>query len=186
MFATAIPAWLLALDGKKPYVEVLDGERLPNVSPKWHHGVFAVRIAVQMEPWAAARGGATAVEVRFYFHHPDGRWSSLLPDLAYVSAARIPRNASDDEQRPRTAPDIAVEVLSPGDRPGRTQKKVDTYLAFGSALVVVLDVLKRRAALHRTDGTVTVQDARGSFALAPFDDLVLDWDAIYRGIDLNR
>ena len=176
MVETQIPRWLAALDEKKPYIEVLDGEKLPDVSPYDVHGQLAARIGDH---------GGVGVEVRFYFLRADGTWSSLLPDVKYTSYARVPRGMADTTQRPRVAPDIAVEILSPSDRPGRTNRKVDTYLEFGATVVVVLHPLKRRVRLHRADGTMEEREARGAWAIAPFDGLVLDWERIYRGIDVG-
>lgn len=182
MVETEIPRWLAALDEEPPYIEVLDGEHLPDVSPCRAHGRLAVRIGTQLDEWAGDHGGV-GVEVRFYFLRPDGKWSSLLPDVDYTSYARVPNSMEEASQRPRVAPDIAVEILSPDDRPGRTQRKVDTYLEFGATVVLVLHPVKRRVWLHRAGGTVEERDARGVWALAPFDGLVLDWEKIYRGID---
>jgi Uma2 family endonuclease len=185
MVTTAIPRWLAALDEKKPYVEVLDGETLAGVSPYDIHGQLAVRIGAQLDEWAGDNGGV-GVEVRFYFLRADGKWSSLLPDVKYTSYARLPNSMDDAWQRPRVAPDIAVEILSPGDRPGRTQRKVETYLEFGATLVLVLHPVNRTLVLHRADGTVETCEASGTRALEPFDGLVLDWDKIYRGIQTGR
>ena len=185
MVEAEIPRWLAALDERKPYIEVLDGEKLPDMSPYDMHGLLAVRIGAQLDEWAGDRGGV-GVEVRFYFLRPDGKWSSLLPDVKYTSYARVPNSMDDASQRPRVAPDIAFEILSPSDRPGRTQRKVEIYLEFGATLVAVLDPVKRRLRLHRNDGTVEERDARGAWALSPFEDLVLDWERVYRNIRLDR
>ncbi len=182
MVETEIPRWLAALDEEPPYIEVLDGERLHDVSPYPIHGRIAARICPQLDEWAGDRGGV-GVEVRFYFSRADGKWSSLLPDVEYTSFARVPNSMDDTSQRPRVAPDIAVEILSPSDRPGRTQRKVETYLEFGTTVVLVLHPMKRRVWLYRADGTVEERDARGAWALAPFDDLILDWERIYKNID---
>jgi Uma2 family endonuclease len=184
MVETEIPRWLAALDEKKPYIEVLDGEKLPDMSPYDVHGQLAVRIGTQLDDWADD-SGSVGVEVRFYFLRSDGKWSSLLPDVKYTSYTRVPNSMADSSQRPRVAPDLAVEILSPSDRPGRTQRKVETYLEFGAKLVVVLHPVKRRLVLHRADGSVEERDARGVSALPPFDGLVLDWEKIYRGIDVG-
>jgi Uma2 family endonuclease len=181
MVTTAIPRWLAALDETKPYIEVLDGERLADVSPYHEHGQIAVRLGAQLDSWAGERG-AVGAEVRFYFFRADGRWSSLLPDVAYTSYARVPKHPADEWQRPRVAPDIAIEILSPDDRSGRTKRKVEIYLEFGATLVVVLHPLKRRITLHRAGGTTEEHDARGKLPLEPFDGLVIDWEKVYRGI----
>jgi len=184
MVATPIPRWLAALDEKKPYIEVLDGVRQPDVSPYAVHGRLQIRIGAQLDAWAGDEG-RVAVEVRFYFRRADGTWSSVLPDVDYMSEARLPGGMHDEAQRPRIAPDLAVEILSPSDRPGRIRRKVALYLEFGATLVLVLHPIKRIVRLYRADGTVEERPARGSWALDPFDGLTLDWEKIYRstGVD---
>jgi Uma2 family endonuclease len=182
MVETPIPRWITELDEEKPYIEVLDGEKLPDMSPYYEHGQIAVRIGAQLDAWAGD-SGAVGAEVRFYFLRPDGSWSSLLPDIGYTSFARVPKHPIDQWQRPRVAPDIAVEILSPDDRPGRTQRKVDTYLEFGATVVLVLHPTKRTIRVHRPDKSVEERVARGAWELVPFDGLVLDWEKIYRGVD---
>lgn len=184
MVTTAIPRWLTKLDERKPYIEVLDGERLAPVSPYFVHGELAVELAVQVRRWAKGRG-AVGAEVRFYFHRGDGTWSSLLPDVSYMSFERLPRSMDDQFQRPRIAPDIAIEILSPDDRPSRVERKVETYLEYGATLVLVLDPRARRVSLHRGDGTREEREARGSWHVTPFDGLVLDWDEVYREIGIK-
>jgi Uma2 family endonuclease len=185
MVTTPIPRWLAKLDEQKPYIEVLDGERLPYVDHQVIHGRLAIRIGGQLDEWADDHGRA-GVAVRFYFLLQDGRWSSLLPDVQYTSYARVPNGMADTSQRPRVAPDVAVEILSPDDPPGRVQRTIETYLKFGATLVLVLHATKRRATLHRSDGTVEERSARGTWSLPPFDGLVLDWEKIYRGIEVSR
>lgn len=183
MVTRPIPRWLAALDEEKPYVEVLDGERLPDVSPKDAHGFIAFRLGQEIA--ACLRGlGEVGVEIRYYFDRPDGSWSSLLPDVCFKSYARFPSSDLHDDavQRPRSAPDIAVEVLSPGDRPARTARKVATYLQYGAVLVLVVDSRRRQVAIHRADGTAEVREARGSMPIAPYDALVVDWDEVYRNL----
>jgi Uma2 family endonuclease len=180
MVSTPIPRWLAALDDEPPYLEVLDGEIQPDVSPYDIHGQIAVRIGAQLDAWAND-DDTVGAEVRFYFLRADGKWSSLLPDVKYTSRARTPDDW-DERQRPRVAPDLAVEVISPNDRPGRMKRRVEIYLEFGASVVMVVHPKTRRVVLHRADGTVEEREARGSWALEPFDGLVLDWERIYRGI----
>lgn len=184
MLVRPIPRWLAALDEEKPYIEVLDGERLPDVSPKDLHGMLQWRICAQLDGWSGDRGGA-GVEVRCYFERPDGTWTSLVPDACYFSYARMPHFGSGGEQ-PRIAPDIVAEVLSPGDRPSITRRKVATFLEYGANVVLVLQPQTRRVTIHRADGTSEERDARGSMALAPYDGLVLDWETIFAKVGIRR
>lgn len=184
MVKTEIPRWIAKLDERKPYIEVLDGKKLPDVVTDHMHGVLVAQIAMQLNAWAGDHGAA-GVYVRFYFLRANGKWSSLLPDADYTSYARVPNSMADSSQRPRVAPDIAVEILAPGDRPEVTQRKIETYLEFGATLVIVLHPRKRNVRLHRADGSVEERDARGVWALPPFDGLVLDWEKIYRDMAIR-
>ena len=54
---------------------------------------------------------------------------------------------------PEFAPDLAVEVLSPGDRPGETLAKIGDWLDAGARLVWVIDPARRIARIYRPDGS---------------------------------
>jgi Uma2 family endonuclease len=75
------------------------------------------------------------------------------PDVAFVRRDRLP----DPVPRgyPAMAPDLAVEVLSPDDRPRAISEKVAAWLAAGAALVWVVDPERKDARVHRADGTHT-------------------------------
>lgn len=51
------------------------------------------------------------------------------------------------------APDLAVEVLSPDDRPGEVLEQVGDWLNAGVRLVWVVDPVRRVARVYRPDGT---------------------------------
>jgi Uma2 family endonuclease len=51
---------------------------------------------------------------------------------------------------PRLAPDLAIEVLSPSDRPRAVFDRVGEYLESGVRLVWVIDPQKRRAVEYRS------------------------------------
>ena len=51
------------------------------------------------------------------------------------------------------APDLAIEVLSPDDRPGEVLAKVGDWLDAGTRLVWVVDPVRRLARIYRADGT---------------------------------
>jgi Uma2 family endonuclease len=60
---------------------------------------------------------------------------------------------------PDFAPDLVVEVLSPGDRPGEILAKVADWLSAGTRLVWVVDPLRRVARVSRQDGSETIVTA---------------------------
>lgn len=74
------------------------------------------------------------------------------PDVAFVSRARVEAHGSLAEWM-RGGPDLAVEVLSPGDRAGELQRKASQFLQAGTRLVWLLDPRRRRATIQRADGS---------------------------------
>jgi len=76
------------------------------------------------------------------------------PDIAFISRDRLP----DPETvgYPALAPDLVVEVLSPGDRLGEVLAKVADWLNAGTRLVWVIDPARRKARVYRQDGRETL------------------------------
>lgn len=75
-----------------------------------------------------------------------------VPDVSFVSPARTPPEGIPAAYWP-IAPDLAVEVVSPGDRVVDVLSKVGEYLEGGSRLVWVLWPSTRRVGVHRADGS---------------------------------
>lgn len=74
------------------------------------------------------------------------------PDVAFVRTGR-----DDPGTAPGSvplAPDLAVETLSPSDRAGQVQRKIEEYLAHGTTLVWLIDPERRAASVYRRDGSV--------------------------------
>jgi Uma2 family endonuclease len=60
------------------------------------------------------------------------------------------------------APDLVVDVLSPGDRPGEVLAKVADWLSAGTRLVWVVDPERRLARVYRPDGSETIVTVEGA------------------------
>ena len=96
-------------------------------------------------------GEVYAAETGFTLHrHPD---TVRAPDVAFVTAARVPLLGTDGFGE--VAPDLVVEVLSPDDRKGMVATKVGHWLGAGARLVWVIDPRKHTAVVHRADGSTT-------------------------------
>jgi Uma2 family endonuclease len=76
------------------------------------------------------------------------------PDVAFVARDRLPLSGTTGY--PALAPDLAVEVLSPGDRPGEVLTKVADWLSAGTRLVWVVDPERRMARVYRRDGSESI------------------------------
>src|SRR5439155_18415234 len=73
------------------------------------------------------------------------------PDIAFIRRDRVP--GPEPPGYPDLAPDLAVEVLSPSNRPAEMLAKVADWLNSGTSLVWVLDPERRQARVYRQDGT---------------------------------
>jgi Uma2 family endonuclease len=68
-----------------------------------------------------------------------------IPDVAFISWARLPGRKVPDEPIPELAPDLAVEVLSRGNTPGEMRRKREEYFQAGVAVVWMIDPEQRSA-----------------------------------------
>lgn len=71
----------------------------------------------------------------------------LMPDIAFVRADRLPPEHQREGIMP-LAPDLAVEVLSPSNRPAEMAEKIALYQRGGVRLVWVVRPRPRAVAVH--------------------------------------
>lgn len=77
------------------------------------------------------------------------------PDVFVVLKGRLPGERVPKGDL-RLAPDLVVEVLSPGDAAVQVERKVEEYLHFGVKLVWIVVPETRSVRIHRADGTVSL------------------------------
>lgn len=75
-----------------------------------------------------------------------------IPDVAFVAREHIP-GGQVPEGFLETAPDLAVEVVSPNDMANEVREKVREYLEAGSGLVWVLWPRFRSVSVYSVDGS---------------------------------
>jgi Uma2 family endonuclease len=80
-----------------------------------------------------------------------GEWARVTSGVSSWTA-RLPEGRLP-ERFIRGAPDLAVEVLSPGDDPIDVQQKVRDYLEAGARLVWTIAPRARSATIYRADGS---------------------------------
>jgi Uma2 family endonuclease len=139
--------------------ELVKGVLVVRELPGYRHGLVIMDLATRLDTHVrAAALGRVLPEVGFKLAtDPD---TVRGPDIAFVSKARLP-----DPQAagyPAGAPDLVVEVLSPGDRAGEVLAKVADWLSAGARLIWVIDPARRIARVYRLDGTeqiLTASDA---------------------------
>ena len=135
-------------------VELVRGVLVVREPAGGRHGHVTARLAKRLMDVVEARGLGTvfAAETGFLISaDPD---TVRAADIAFVTRERLPD--PDVPGYPALAPDLVVEVSSPGDRPGETLTKVGEWLSAGSRLVWVVDPVRRMARVYRSDGSETV------------------------------
>jgi Uma2 family endonuclease len=77
------------------------------------------------------------------------------PDMAFIAQERAHIATSKEGFWPG-APDLAVEVISPGDSYAEVDEKVVDWLNAGTRMVMVINPKTRRVLVHRTGNPVQV------------------------------
>lgn len=139
----------ITLPETKPATEWVRGRALQKMSPQDPHARAQLRLGAALLSWADASGlGRVGTEWEFRITPPGEITRPLVPDVAFLSFDRVGFEQRDAALIPRTAPDVAVEVLSPGDRFADIQDKIRAYLAAGSKLVLLADPADRTLTAH--------------------------------------
>ena len=150
---------LMNIDDDSHRHELIKGELLTMPLPKHPHGRVAAKLTIMLGQYVIAnRLGEICAETGYKLESdPD---TVLGPDVSFVAQDRID---STDGYYPGS-PDLAVEVLSPGDRKARVEHKLSLWLEAGARsvwlvnprrrTVVVISSTGERKTLHDTDELV--------------------------------
>jgi Uma2 family endonuclease len=128
--------------------ELQAGVLIAEPPPFPRHAQIQARLTRVLLDFVEPRGlGVVLTQGGFLLsRHPD---TVRAPDVAFVRRDRFDANEAE-----RTffhgAPDLAIEILSPSNRPGETHAKVADYLAAGSKLVWVIDPARRVVSVYRS------------------------------------
>lgn len=128
--------------------DLLRGELLQMSPAGREHGRIANEFARVLSNFVVENnlGEVYASETGFVLEtDPD---TVLAPDVSFVRRERISEIKMVKGFIP-LAPDLAVEVISPSDRPKKVEEKITTWLDAGTGVVVVLDPRKLIARVHR-------------------------------------
>lgn len=161
-------------------LELSEG-RLIVMSPAgWKHGGLASRLdrVIGSHVDEHDLGMTTAAETGYILYKnpdPTGKNTVRAPDVGFVAKARIPAEIPDGYVP--FAPDLAVEVVSPGDEADEVDQKVREYLKYGTRMVVLFYPKARTAAVFtptrytpiESDGIIDFSDVLPGFKLSLVD-----------------
>ena len=128
--------------------ELVRGELRKMPPSSGEHGIRAGRLIVRLGAYVLDNnlGEVVAAEGGYLLEsNPD---HVRAPDASFLRRERVEALGTTRGFIPG-APDLAIEVLSPSNRPGSMAEKVADYLAAGSQMVVVVDPDARTLTVHR-------------------------------------
>jgi len=143
----------MAADLGEGTFELVRGEVVKMPPPMPEHGRVCGNVFYTHETYGRQTGRGYALPNETAVLTERGPDTVRGADVSFYSSARWPRSQVGADLPP-VPPDLAVEVMSRGTRPGKLTKRISEYLAAGVAMVWVVDLRKRRLAIYRPDEEV--------------------------------
>ncbi|MBX6313628.1 MAG: Uma2 family endonuclease [Isosphaeraceae bacterium] len=138
----------LRMDLGEGLFELVRGEIVKLPPPEYWHGLICINIGTLLHDFGRRTGhGHVATNDSAIGISEDTVRGS---DVCYFSEARWPRSQVG-HGLPPVPPDLAIEVLSPSDRPAKVMEKVSDYLSAGIPMVWVVDPSRRCLTIYRAD-----------------------------------
>ena len=172
-----------ANDHSKPLCELIDST-LVEKAVGFEASVVAATIAALLRSFVIAQraGVVSGADGMFRLFASSVRG----PDVAFLSRDRFPGGQFPQEAYPSLAPDLAIEVLSPGNTKAEMMRKRIEYFHSGVRLVWIVDCRSRSVAVYTSPVGVTVLDEEatitGGDVLPGFECVVADF---FRDLDAN-
>jgi len=107
-----------------------------------HCAIFTWKLYPPEKPWARIWAGTGFLLNR----NPD---TVRAPDFAFIAKKNLPATDPQEAFWPG-APDLAVEVLSPGDTMGEVDEKIEEWLSAGCTAVWVIDAALQTVTVYQS------------------------------------
>jgi len=132
----------------KPF-ELIRGEAIEIVPTGYLHGSTVAWVCRLLLNFVEKHrlGNVVGGETGFYLG-PD---TMRAADVAFIGNEKLNTILKPEKYLP-FPPDLAIEIVSPGDMPGEIQEKLDLYLEAGTPLVWILFADLRKVVAHYADG----------------------------------
>ena len=139
---------LINLPADGNHHELIKGELLTMSPPGYPHGRATMNLSILLGTYVKTHNlGVASSEIGFKLEaDPD---TVLAPDISFIARNRT---GILSEGFPHGAPDIAIEVLSPGDRKNQVERKTALWLELGARSVWNVNPRKRTVEVVRADG----------------------------------
>jgi Uma2 family endonuclease len=153
--------------------EIIDGELLVTKAPHWGHQKALTNTSAELRNWSYSTGlGETVSTPGVIFTDAD----NVIPDVVWISKERL-ATSLDESGHLTVAPELIVEVLSPGGNNERRDRetKLKLYTSRGVQDYWILDwrlkqveVYRRQAGMLQLVGTLLPGDPLTSPLLPGF------------------
>lgn len=125
--------------------EYVKGELIPMPPTSGEHGDISMSLVLYLTPYVYENQLGRVYTSDTGFQIGD---RVLMPDIAFVSSARLPEDRRKAFSIP---PDLAVEVVSPTDAQFRVVEKALVYLSAGTRLVWVIEPIAKTVTVYRSE-----------------------------------
>ena len=130
--------------------ELVRGELVEVPGAGYPHAELVMALLLLLHPFVAGRGLGRVFGDGLGYIIKRGPDLVRIPDVSFISRERIPEEGIQGFVP--FAPDLAVEIVSPGDRAEDVHEKAREYLAGGVQLVWVLWPRSRSISVHEPGG----------------------------------
>lgn len=145
---TLVPVQEYLQTSYRPDCDFLEGKLLERNVGEWEHSrlqmLLSRYLSFREAQWAILVVPEQRVQVRA------NRFR--IPDITVITGTP-PTNGIITQP-----PLLCIEILSPSDRIGEMQDRIDDYLMFGVPCVWLIDPRTRRAYIHTATGVTDVRD----------------------------
>lgn len=129
--------------------ELVKGELRKMAPAGYRHGRVAIKLSTRLDQYVMHHGLGVVCAAETGFKLATNPDVVRAPDLAFIRQERVAQ-VGDVEGYWPGAPDLAVEVVSPGDTYTDVQEKVFDWLEAGTRMVLVVMPRRRTVAVYRS------------------------------------
>jgi Uma2 family endonuclease len=163
-----------------PRAELVAGRIVDMAPPGARHALLVTRLGRRLDSFVTDRGlGVVSTEAGFILstHPPTVR----SPDVAVVFKERVPSPAP--VRFFAGSPHLAVEVLSPDDRPAEIAAKIGEYLQARSQAIWVVDSESKTVTAHTAGGAMRYARDEVMHGAPPLPELRLPVQELFAELD---